>query len=456
MNALEIFAVWIAEAPRHESETAVLRARGAVLDILGCMLAGAGEPAAETVRRTVAGWGEGACTLVGTERRAAAPWAALANGAAAHALDFDDYEEPGATHPSAVLVPALLALGEERRASGRDLLDAYIAGLEVIVRLGEAVNLSHYHRGWHATATLGALGAAAAGARLLKLDARGAGHALGLATSMAAGFKNQFGTMAKPLHAGLAAKAGVLAAALAAEGMTASGEGLDGEWSVLSLMAGPEAEGFERCLRDLGNPLAIEAYGLVIKPYPCCGYIHGTLDGVLDLRRAGALKTGDIAGVTARIPARNAEILAYPRPRDPMQARFSLQYCAAVAALTGAVTPADFTAEAVARPERRAWLANVTLETHPVHDRSSDLAHREPDEVTLRLTDGGERRIVATLLRGTPARPLSMAEMSQKFRSCAQGVLSAEAARAAEAAILELSNIIDINILTGLFRVVPE
>jgi 2-methylcitrate dehydratase PrpD len=224
----------------------------------------------------------------------------MANGTAAHALDFDDYEDPGATHPSAVLVPALLALGEERQAPGGDLLDAYIAGLEIIVRLGAAVNLSHYHRGWHATGTLGAVGAAAAGARLLKLNVRDVGYAFGIAASMASGFKSQFGTMAKPLHAGLAAKAGVLAASLAAEGMTASAEVFDGEWSILRLMAGSEAEGFAGALRDLGDPLAIESYGLVIKPYPCCGYIHGTLDGILDLRRAEGLSAPDIARATRR------------------------------------------------------------------------------------------------------------------------------------------------------------
>jgi 2-methylcitrate dehydratase PrpD len=353
-------------------------------------------------------------------------------------------------------VPALFALGEERQASGRDLLDAYIAGFEVIVRLGAAVNLSHYHRGWHATATLGAIGAAAAGARLLRLDAQGAGHALGLATSMAAGFKTQFGTMAKPLHAGLAAKAGVLSSSLAAEGVTASSEVLDGTWSVLSLMAGPEAEGFDGALQDLGDPLAIEAYGLVVKPYPCCGYIHGTLDGVLDLRRAEDPSATDIAGVTSGIPARNAEILRYPRPEDPMQARFSLPYCTTVAVLHGAVTVADFTPEAVARPEVRAWLPKVTLETHPVHDKSSDLAHHEPDLVTLRLAGGGERRIEVMHPRGTPARPLSEAEMSRKFQSCAAGALGKEAAAAAEAAVADLEGLADIGELLRHVQLAPN
>ena len=456
MNALETLAAWIAGAPRDHGAAATASARRAFLDTLGCMLAGTGDPAAVGVRRTVARWGDGPCTVVGSVHSAAAPWAALANGTAAHALDFDDYEDPGATHPSAVLVPALLALGEERQAPGRDLIDAYIAGLEVIVRLGLAVNLSHYHRGWHATGTLGAVGAAAAGARLLKLNAQESGYVIGLAASMAAGFKAQFGTMAKPLHAGLAAKAGVLSASLAAAGLTASPDVLDGEWSILRLMAGPEAEGFERALKGLGGPLAIEAYGLVIKPYPCCGYIHGTLDGILDLRRAEGLSASDIAGVTARIPARNAEILMYPRPGTPMQARFSLPYCAAVAILQGTVSVSDFTAEAVLRPEVQAWLPRVTLETHPVHDRSSDLACLEPSVVTLHLAGGGERRIEVAHPRGTPQRPLRDAEMSEKFRSCAAGVLSPEAAAVAEAAVAELDRLADVSTLLSHLRPTPH
>lgn len=178
---------------------------------------------------------------------------------------------------------------------------------------------------------------------------------------------------------------------------------------------------------------------------------------MLDLCRAEGLSAtdipADIAGVTARIPARNVEILTYPRPADPMQARFSLEYCAAVAALTGAVMPADFTAAAVARPEVHAWLPNVTLETHPIHDRSSDLAHREPDQVTIHLAGGGERRIDVSHPRGTPERPLSAAEMAQKFRSCTHGILSPEAARTAETAFYEFNNISNINKLTRLFHV---
>lgn len=194
----------------------------------------------------------------------------------------------------------------------------------------------------------------------------------------------------------------------------------------------------------------------MVKPYPCCGYIHGTLDGVFDLRRAESLSASDIAGVTACIPARNAEILMYPQPEDPMQARFSLPYCTTVAVLHGAVTVADFKPDAVVRPEVRAWLPNVTLETHPIHGKCSDLACLEPTVETLRLAGGGECRIEVAHPRGTPARPLNEAELSGKFRSCAVGVLRAEAAEGAEAAVADLESLADIRDLLRRFRPAPN
>jgi len=160
-------------------------------------------------------WGDGPCTVMGSEVRLAAPWAALANGTAAHALDFDDNFDPAKAHASAVLVPAILALAEQERASGRACLDAYIAGLQIMGRVGQGVNPAHRNRGWHATGTVGAIGAAAACARLLRLPEREAAFALSIATSLAGGFMAQFGTMTKPVHAGFAAQAGVMAAASA-------------------------------------------------------------------------------------------------------------------------------------------------------------------------------------------------------------------------------------------------
>jgi 2-methylcitrate dehydratase PrpD len=265
---------------------------------------------------------------------------------------------------------------------------------------------------------------------------------------MAGGFKSQFGTAAKPLHAGFAAKAGILATGLAGAGATAAPDSLDGTWSVLSLMAGPEAPGFGDALVKLGAPLGIEEHGLHVKLYPCCGYIHKGVDGIIALRRSHGLDAADIAEVTVRIPAHNADILKYPNPQTPKEARFSLDYCAAVAAVTGALGVADFTPAAVRRPEVAAFLPRVTVDRHPVGPRSSDLDFQEPEIVTLRLADGRVLERSVAHARGSPELPVSEADLAEKFRACAAGVLDPDAAAAAEGLIAGLEDLARMRDLT--------
>src|SRR6478672_5329853 len=202
-------------------ESARQRAAAAVCDTVGVILAGAVEPAAQIARAVIGG--EGVCHVLGTSRRAGAADAAFVNAVAAHALDFDDMCFVSMAHPSCALVPAALAAAESSSASGSALLDGYIVGFEVECRLGSVMNPRHYHsRGWHCTSSIGTVGAAAAAARLLGLDASATAHALGIAASSACGLKENLGSMVKPLHAGLAARNGLMAARLAGEGFTAS------------------------------------------------------------------------------------------------------------------------------------------------------------------------------------------------------------------------------------------
>ena len=219
-NPVLAYGAWLAETPDAWPAAAIESAHRQFIDVIGVTIPGAAEPAAQRVFETVRGWGAGPSTALMLGARLAPPWAALVNGTAAHALDFDDNFDPAKAHATAVLAPAILALAETEGASGRACLDAYVAGLQILGRVGQGVNPAHRNRGWHATATVGAIGAAAACARLLRLDARAAGYALSIATSMAGGFMSQFGTMTKPLHAGLAAKAGVMAAAWRGPGST--------------------------------------------------------------------------------------------------------------------------------------------------------------------------------------------------------------------------------------------
>jgi 2-methylcitrate dehydratase PrpD len=430
MSALGLIARWAAGCVRPDGPDAFDRARGAVIDTLGCMLAGADEEAPRRVRATISAWGGGSSSVV-AGASAAAPWAALANGTAAHALDFDDNDIPAASHPSAVLVPSVLALAEMQNLRVEDALDAYIVGLEVMARVGEAVNMGHYVKGWHATATIGSLGAAAACGRLLKLDAGQMSAAISIATSSASGYQSQFGTMTKPLHAGLAAKTGVVAASLAAQGLRGSEDVLDGASSFLTLLADKDAPGFRDLEHRLGNPLAIAQYGLSVKRYPCCYYLARSLDAVLYLRSNHNIQPPDITEIVITMPERNANILSYPRPTTVDEARFSLPYCVAVALGTGGMRISDFRPGAIQRPDIRGLMPRIRLKTYASRPDSGDLSADEPDHVAIHLASGQMLSKTVAYAYGSAQAPLSTADLLVKFRECAASrLLPAEVERA--------------------------
>ena len=287
-TAIETLADFIAGMPRgRHPEAAVERAENAFLDTIGCMYLGAGSLPTQAALGAAEGWGEGTAPVLGTARALPPPWAAMANGASAHAFDLDDYTLQANDHPSAVTVPAILAASHRPGAefSGMDLLDAYLVGLEVIFRLGEAVNMEHYKLGWHTTSTLDSFGATAAVCRLWRLDDQATAAALSLTTSLGSGYVSQFGTAAKPLHAGFSAKTGLVAAGLGRSGATAYAGALDGDVSFRSLLVPPGESRFESVLAKLGDPWGIEEFGLGAKVYPSCGYTHRSVDCAIELNR---------------------------------------------------------------------------------------------------------------------------------------------------------------------------
>jgi 2-methylcitrate dehydratase PrpD len=399
------------------------------------MLAGSHNIVTRSVARSIRGWGEGRATLVGRAESAAAPWAALVNGTAAHALDFDDYDPAAIAHASAVIVPALLAVAEARNLSGHALLDAYIVGFEILARVGQAVNPGHYARGWHATSTIGTLAAAVACGRLLRLDAGTMEHALGLGTSMAAGSRSQLGTMAKPVHAGLAAKAGVLAAELAANGITAATDSIGGPRGFGEMFSDSGIERFDSALAKLGTTRALEEVGLVVKRFPSCGSTLRSIDGVLELRTKYGFSPAEVDSISTAVPEQNARNLMYSAPRNAMEARFSMQYCLAVALLHGELSLADFTPEAIGRPEVRAWLPRIKMHAYPAPSEGENLADRQPAVTTIHLMDGHSLVASVRYAKGTLANPLTAAELSAKFRTCGASCLDASALTAGEAAL---------------------
>lgn len=426
-NPLLAYGGWLAKTPDAWPAEAWATAQNAFIDTIGVAIPGAAEPVTRKVFVTVQQWGVGPCTAIGADVRLAAPWAALVNGTAAHALDFDDNFDPAKAHASAVLVPAILALAEQEGASGRACLDAYITGLQIMGRVGQGVNPAHRNRGWHATATVGAIGAAAACARLLRLPEREAAYALSLATSMAGGFMSQFGTSVKPLHAGLAAQAGVMAASLARSGIDAGLHTLDGPTGMNRLMVGPDLEKLRdnlthiehgQTLRfetaDVGEPLLILSSGLKVKRFPNCGSAHRSMDGLLALREQYGFTADQIAEVRVSAPASHLANLMYEDPRNSAQAKFSLEYALAMIALHGRCALADFEEAAVMAPEARAFYSKVRR--IPVDKGEGEF----PTRVEVALHDGTFHRIDVEMPVGSLAAPLSERQYATKFDACAE------------------------------------
>ena len=401
------------------------RAADAMLDCIGCMLAGSREQLAGILRRVLAVQAQAGpqapAALVGSAAYASAPDAALFNGAIAHALDYDDTNHPAYAHPSAVIVPALLAAAALAPVTGADLVTAYIAGFEVFGKLGRAMNTRHYKRGWHPTATFGTLAATVAAGRLLRLSEAQMVMALGIAASSAGGLRVNFGSMVKPLHAGQAARNGVLAVMLAREGFVASAESLEHDYGYLEVFNA--GIGFDPAhLMALGERLEIlTEHGLALKPYPSCGATHPGIEAALQLHQA--LGGAAIESVRAGVCEMAFAPLIYVKPESALQGKFSLHFCIAAALLEGKVGIATFTAEKIADRAIADLIPRITMEVDDELRGDGEFATR----VTVNTRDGKRHERLVPLAMGKPARWFSADIMRAKFDDCARVVLDASA-----------------------------
>jgi 2-methylcitrate dehydratase PrpD len=428
----------VTAAPPAEARAGAARA---LLDTVGVTFAGASQPAARTVQRVIEADGSGPCRVLGTKLAASPGNAALANGTAAHALDYDDMCFVSLAHPSAPLVSAALAAADAAGATGPALLDAYVIGFELEGRLGRAMNPRHYQRGWHCTSTLGTIGAAAVAARLLGLDANAAGHALAIAASEASGLKENFGTMVKPLHAGLAARNGVLAAQLAKAGMTASAAAIEGPQGFLSAMDSSQPS-LADVVADLGTRWEILDTGITVKLYPSCAGTHPALDALLDLKRRERFAGDDVDGVEIGVDPIVPTILIYDRPSSGLEGKFSMPFCAAAALVHGHVGLETFDAAQIADPAVVAMQARVTMRIDPTLDASAPPLTQA--RVTVRLRDGRVLTACANGARGYHDRPASDDELAAKFMSCATQAMSEAQAADALAALRGIESAADV------------
>ncbi len=449
MGATTRLAEFIVKSRREDFPPAALdAAKRAILDSIGVMLAGSAEPSARALHRIIAvEGGIPLCTVLGTPIRTGGVWAALANGVAGHALDFDDTNFVMMGHPSVPVLSAALAAGELALADGRALLGAFLLGFEVAVTLGEVVNPTQYQRGFHATGALGALGAAAAAAKLLDLDAGETRHALAVAASQASGLKENFGTMTKPFHAGHAARSGLLAALLAREGFTGSGialEGPQGYFAVLGSQAGDTTPALER----LGAPWKILTSGVAVKPYPSCACTHSIIDAVLELRQAHRLRPEHVRELTVGVAAPVPNMLIHHEPRTGLEGKFSAEFCAAAALVDGRIGVTTFTDSKAGDPLIRSAMGKVKMVVDPTIP--ADQERHMWTRVTVKLADGRALEIPPREVRGHPGIPLSREALLAKFHECAGVVLAKDRVESAAEMLETLEGCPDLRSLTAI------
>jgi 2-methylcitrate dehydratase PrpD len=412
----ESLAATVADLGRRPDSPALDLAERAVVDTVGVMLAAREDPTVNSLVSAVDvdGSSGGASVLVHGSRTDPRN-AALVGGTSAHALDFDDVDDAIIGHPSAVLVPTVLAVGEELDASGLDILDGYWTGVTIAREVAAALGIAeHYALGWHATATVGTIAAAAAAARLRRLSTSQVQHALGIAGSLAAGSRQNFGTMTKPLHAGTAASNGVLAAALAAAGFTADPHQLERPLGFVALHSAPGIT--DRSRKQSQRP-PLDRPALNVKLHPCCYYIHAAADAMLALVSRG-LSASEVSDVAVTVQPQGLAPLIHHRPRTGLQGKFSLEYAIAACLLDQRLSLATFTDEAVQRPEAQELLVRVTSETSaqpPVGPPEWDGYFAV---VAVHTKDGHDLVERVDRARGHADRPLSESDLRAKFGDC--------------------------------------
>ena len=415
----------------------VRQGKRCMIDGLGVMLAGTTMPGSKIVNRYVTSQ-EGAvmATVLGPKRlKAPTELAALANGASGHAMDYDDTQlsnDPTRafgllTHPTTPVLAASLAVAEKVGATGAQMLEAFLVGFEVECKIAEAINPDHYLRGFHSTGTIGVFGAAAAAAKLMKLEAEALANTLAIAASLSAGIRVNFGTMTKPLHAGRAAQNGVFAASLASAGFTGGADGLDGQWGFFQV-AGGGAES-NRILGALGKPYSIVNPGVSVKPYPCGSLSHPSMDAMLKIVKDNDIKPDQVKLIRVRAGNNILGPLRYKTAHTDLEAKFCLPFLMSVLVLRRRAGIREFTDQYVNSAPVQEMMKKVDVQFDPKIEAQGYQKMRSVIEVY--LNDGRSFTQAADTYRGGPDNPFTQQELRDKFTDCASLLLSAATIRRA-------------------------
>jgi 2-methylcitrate dehydratase PrpD len=415
----------------------VAKAVTGVIDGLAVITAGASDETAEIVHRMLeqAGQLRGTTTVLGTNLKGGMLDAAVCNGVAAHAHDYDDVLQGHTTHPTTHLLPPLLAISEAQRVTGREFLTAYVVGLEVELGLAMAMGRSHYKAGFHSTGTLGALGATAAAARLLGLDEETVLNAIAIASSSASGLRVNNGSPVKPLHAGHAARTGLEAAFLAADGFHGSPDALYGRFGYVQAYQGTLPDGPRRwSTEDARLGKAVD--WLSFKPYPCCGEATAAVEAAMEIRQS--IPYEDVARIAVTVCPLGREVLPFDLPKTPDQARFSAPYCVGVALRHGDLTLGDFSYDAIARQDIVDLIALTSVSVDPELEDPGAV-------VEVWAKDGRSMAREVIVPTGNRKRGMPRGVEQAKFAQCTAAIFTPAEAADYFARIEELDDLKDVS-----------
>ena len=393
----------------------VHEARRALLNWAGCAIGASAHPTVEIAWKALRPFaGTAQATLLGRSERTDILHAALINGISSHVLDFDDTHPDTLVHPSGPVASAVLALAELRQASGRELINAFVTGVEVECRIARAVLPAHYDIGWHITATAGVFGAAAASARLLGLDEQRTTWALGLAATQAAGLREMFGSMAKSLHPGRAAQNGLAAALMAEAGFTSAESAIEGKRGFAHVLS--STVDIAKCVDGLGA--RYDLLGNTYKPFACGLVIHPAIDACIRLRNQAGVRAAEVARIDLTVHPMTLELTGKKTPRTGLEAKFSVFHSAAVALIDGAGGEAQYADARVNAAEVVALRGKV----HAVADAAMAL---DAVDAVITLVNGVQHNLSIAHCAGSGQQPMSDAQLDAKFRDQCEPVLGA-------------------------------
>src|SRR4051794_14937048 len=429
-----------------------------VIDALGLALAGAASQTGAITRRYLAALGiesRNGSAVIGSDLRLPARFAAFANGVSIHADDYDDTQLAVAkdrvygllTHPTAPVLPAVLAVAEREARSGPELLAAYLVGVETECKVCEAIDPRHYRDGFHSTATVGTIGAAAGAARILGYDVEQTLQTLGMAASQAAGLRESFGTMTKPFHAGRAAESGVVAAEMSGLGWTAAQQILEAPRGFFRAAGG--SYDATAIVHKLGRPWTFHSPGISIKPYPSGSLTHPAMTELARLIQTERIDARQVERVDVGTNRNMPNALIHRHPKTGLEAKFSMEFCMAVLLLYGKAGLAEFTDEVVNRSEVQNMIQRVHFGVNPVAEAAG--YNKMTTILEIRLQDGRNTTGRADFAKGSPAIPMSYEEVADKFLDCAAfAKWPTDRARTTVELIRKLESLSDVRKLTAL------